>query len=101
MPLKEVEHWHPGPGERTAGSGRKPGTPNKLTLTVRDALKEAFHRVGGTDALVKLHATNPEAFFALVGKLIPTEIVADVNVNMQFTAILIEAQQRRIADALG
>lgn len=69
----------PGPprhGRRTPGSGRKPGTPNKITQSIREAVREAFERRGGVEGLLAWADTNPDAFYALVAKLIPSEVVA-------------------------
>ncbi len=83
------------------GPGRPPGSPNKLTATVREALKIAFDEMGGADGLVKWGKKNPDGFYALMGKLIPIEITGNVNVHHQYTMFLEEMQQRKIADAIG
>lgn len=62
-----------------AGRGRPKGSANKITKDIREAISEAFEKAGGVDYLVKLSVTNPQAFCALIGKVIPQEIHAKVE----------------------
>jgi hypothetical protein len=59
--------------------GRKKGTPNKATTAVKEAFRQAFEDLGGTQALVTWAMENPTQFYQLYSKLIPT----DVNVGGQ------------------
>jgi hypothetical protein len=59
--------------------GRKKGTPNKVTASVKEAFKEAFDRRGGVDALVQWAEGEPTEFYKLAARLIPTELQADVR----------------------
>lgn len=59
-------------GKKTGG--RTKGTPNKLTVKVKDAIAQAFDKVGGVDYLVKLAKDDPKTFCMLVGKIIPLEV---------------------------
>jgi hypothetical protein len=58
--------------------GRKPGTPNKTTVAVKEAFRKAFDDLGGTAALVTWAQENPTQFYQLYSKLIPTEIDATI-----------------------
>src|SRR5262245_32946685 len=60
-------------GHKKAG-GRKKGTPNKATASVKAALVEAFDELGGVPALVRFGKKNPAAFYALWAKMLPTEV---------------------------
>jgi hypothetical protein len=62
-----------------AGKGRKKGVPNKLTGAVKEMVREALDQAGGVDYLKRQAKESPTAFLALVGKLIPAEINADLN----------------------
>ena len=55
------------------GSGRKKGTPNRVTNQLRETILEAFEEVGGADWLKELAASDPKAFATLLGKLVPRE----------------------------
>lgn len=73
------------PGERRGG--RKAGTPNKLTRTVKEAFEQAFQTMQEQPG-VKLGdwgKTNPTEFYKLAARMIPTEI--DAKVTTQETAV--------------
>ena len=59
--------------------GRQKGTPNKMTTQVKKAIIEAFDEVGGVKYLVNIAKTDPKTFCALLGRIIPTEINADLT----------------------
>ena len=54
--------------------GRKKGTPNKLSSTVKEMVLGALGEAGGQDYLLQQSKLNPVAFLTLVGKVLPTEI---------------------------
>lgn len=63
-------------GRKTGG--RQKGTPNVATRTVREAFVEAFALVNqGPTALGVWGRENPDKFYALSTKLIPTDITSD------------------------
>ncbi len=87
----------PGKGNRVPGSGRKPGVPNKFTRDIKEALIQAANAAGGAEALVgylkQQAAENPRAFLALLGKVIPLQIEANVGLTLE--ALVLEAARRR------
>ena len=54
--------------------GRAKGTPNKMTIKVKEAILHAFDEVGGPAYLVKVAKEDPKVFCTLLGKVLPTEI---------------------------
>lgn len=67
--------------ELPPGRGRPPGVRNKLT-NLRDAVIEAFDKVGGVDYLVRLaNGTQSDraAFTSLMNKVLPTQINQSVE----------------------
>lgn len=68
-------------GGARPGAGRKKGVPNKLTMDVKTAIVEAFDKAGGVDYLVGVASDDPKAFCALLGKIIPTEVKADIHLH--------------------
>ena len=60
------------PGERRGG--RKPGTPNKFSLSVREAVLETFERLGGVEHMTAWAADHPAEFYRIAAKLIPQAI---------------------------
>jgi hypothetical protein len=68
-------------GGKREGAGRKPGTPNKITLQLKEAILEAAHQAGGKDGMVgylrKQATENSASFMALLGKVLPHQIAGD------------------------
>ena len=64
----------PSGSRKTPGSGRKKGTPNKITGAVKAAVLEAFEAVGGAEYLVRLADEEPRVFATLLAKCIPQEV---------------------------
>jgi hypothetical protein len=63
-------------------AGRPRGTPNKLTASTRQALEDAFVQLGGVPALVEWGRENPSAFYALWGRLIPSEVAHSGEIRL-------------------
>ncbi len=66
--------------------GRPKGVQNKMTVTIRDAVMEAFKQVGGPAYLVKLAEgtqSDRAAFTSLLNKVLPTQINANVEGGIQ------------------
>ena len=89
------------PGERTIG--RQKGTPNKLTVSVKEAVERAFDKLGGTDYLVHVGRNDPRTFCALLSKLLPTKLAnADGSPLLAALTELTDAQlEARTARALA
>jgi len=91
------------PGERPVG--RSKGTPNKITLSVREAVERAFERLGGASYLEHVGRTDPRTFCALLSKLLPTKLAnADGSPLLAALTELTDAQleartSRALADA--
>lgn len=73
-------------GGKRPGAGRPKGVPNKLSASIKDAIKQAFDKVGGPAYLIKIAETNPAVFCTLIGKLVPTELSTEesggITVNL-------------------
>jgi hypothetical protein len=66
--------------KRTSGQGRPKGVQNKITRDVKEMVLAALENAGGVDYLTKQAHKVPKAFLALVGKIIPQQLHATVNV---------------------
>ncbi len=67
-------------GKRKTG-GRKKGTPNKVTKSVKDTVLAVFNELQN-DPKANLHEwgkNNPTAFYQIASKLIPTDLKATVE----------------------
>jgi hypothetical protein len=89
------------PGERTIG--RSKGTPNALTVSVREAVERAFEKLGGASYLEHVGRTDPRTFCALLSKLLPTKLAnADGSPLLAALSELTDAQlEARTARALA
>lgn len=65
-------------GKRKKTGGRKKGTPNKVTVAVKDAIEAAAEKLGGTDRLVEWAKEDPgnERIFwsQIYTKLLPLQV---------------------------
>jgi hypothetical protein len=69
-------------GQGKPGPGRPKGVPNRTTTLLKDAiLKAATQAGGGEDGLVEYLQTqardNPGPFLALLGKVLPMQVVGE------------------------
>jgi hypothetical protein len=62
-------------------AGRPKGSGNKNTTAIKDMLRAALERSGGTEYFVEQAKSNPSSFMSLISKTIP----ADVSVIMKHT----------------
>ncbi|PRD89417.1 hypothetical protein C6P88_25090 [Burkholderia contaminans] len=72
-------------GDGTPGPGRKKGVPNKMTVEVKEMIRQALEEAGGVEYLVE-RAKDPRtasAFLSLVGKVLPLTIKGDPNAPVQ------------------
>ncbi len=78
--------------------GSTVGAQVKTVVSVKDALNAAFNNVGGSKYLERRAEDNPKAFMGLLGKVIPAEIHADINVihTVDIRGALAEARSRAI-----
>ena len=89
------------PGERPIG--RAKGTPNKITQSVKEAVENAFDKLGGASYLVHVGRNDPRTFCALLSKLLPTKLAnADGSPLLAALTELTDAQlEARTARALA
>ena len=78
-----------GKGGKRVGAGRKAGSPNKLTSTVKQAFEDAFNMMqeSKTANLVTWGQENPTQFYQLASKLIPADINAKVSAAVTINTI--------------
>ena len=78
-----------GPGQPKTG-GRQPGTPNKLTSMVKEAIIGAFDEVGGQDFLVGLARGDVKQvaiFCRMVEKIVPGELKIDPDSQLNLVIL--------------
>lgn len=74
----------PKKGERVPGSGRKPGTPNKITRVMREDWLEAYEKRGGIEYLLRL---DDETFAKGLLRMIPNEVAAKLEAEVRLRVI--------------
>lgn len=75
------------PGQSGNPAGKKPGTPNRFTRSVREAFEAAFNHLQDLDG-VKLEdwaQENPEEFYKLAARLIPAQMEHSGAFSLQVT----------------
>jgi len=85
-------------GHKTGG--RTKGTPNKTTAEMREAIIQAFHEAGGVDYLVRVANDDPRTFLGLLGRVLPKEVKAEVDVGPTLMELIIRSRElERASDA--
>ena len=79
-------------GAGRAGPGRPPGSQNKITVALKEAILAAAENAGGDEGIVgylsRLAIENSSAFAGLLGKVLPTTLATSEsnggNVEIRF-----------------
>lgn len=66
-----------------AGKGRKKGSVNKVTKTLKEMSLAALDKLGGVEYLVGVGKKHPVAFIAYLGRLIPTEVKGKLGITLE------------------
>lgn len=61
------------------GRGRPKGAPNKNTQAIKDMLLASLDNVGGQAYFQQQAIENPNAYMALIGKIIPAEVKKEIT----------------------
>lgn len=65
--------------KRAKTGGRQKGTPNKVTGELKAMILTALDHAGGVQYLVDKAESHPQAFMALVGKVLPMTVQGDTE----------------------
>jgi hypothetical protein len=68
--------------------GRKPGACNKHTADLKEMILGALQGAGGMKYLIQQAKDNPAAFLALVGKIVPRDIKAEIETKVTLEQII-------------
>ncbi len=60
-----------------AGNPGRPPGPNRVTVSVKQALEAAFNGLGGVPALIAWGQQEPGEFYRLWGKLLPRNVTIE------------------------
>ena len=78
--------------------GRKPGTPNKINATLKEAIlmaAESAHPDGLVGYLKQQASENATAFLSLLGKTLPREIEGDLTVRATLEDLVLASLKPR------
>ncbi|MCK9385881.1 MAG: hypothetical protein M0Q15_14810 [Nevskia sp.] len=81
-------------GYKTPGSGRKAGTPNRITTTFKEAVLNVFEKGGGEAWLLEWAKANPTDYFRVAARLIPQEASVNTNSDLDIGVALAKATDR-------
>lgn len=85
---------------RPEGAGRKKGTPNRITVEAKEAIRLAAEGLGGIDALTAWARESPDKFWTLLyTKLVPHEHSG--TINLQAVREMTDDELAAQAKALG
>jgi hypothetical protein len=71
-------------GQKKTG-GRKKGITNKMTKTLKEMLMGSLDAVGGQEYFERQAEANPVAYMTIIGKLIPSELKAEIDAKTDST----------------
>ncbi len=81
--------------------GRIKGTPNKISADIKDMIRAALQLEGGVEYLRQQARKQPQAFLGLLGRLLPSQIKAEIDLPLvtvrDFTGLAIEAAAREVS----
>lgn len=87
---------------KAPGSGRKPGTPNKVTKELQEMILAALDTAGGEEYLARQANENPNAFLSLLGRVIPLKLKGAGGMPLRIEVITgVPEPQESNADLLG
>lgn len=81
--------------------GRPLGSKNKVTRSIKEAFLEVFARLGGADGLEAWARENPDKFYGMTQKLIPTALEGKVEHEHSHEHRAVSEVDSRIAELLG
>lgn len=86
MSLQQSAEKVPKKRPQPKGGSRK-GIPNKVTANIKEMIEGALSDVGGRAYLAQQAKENPSAFLTLIGKILPKDINATIDGNINIKQI--------------
>ena len=72
--MPKTEKQSSGRGGARPGAGRPKGSLDKGNAKIREMIVEALSEVGGVQYLAGVAQSHPQAFLALVGRVLPLQV---------------------------
>ena len=80
---------------RPANAGKKKGSQNKITASLKEMILGALDEAGGLTYLSEQAIANPSAFLTLLGKVLPTTLANDKDNPVKFAIIDVPNRESR------
>ena len=75
-------------GQFTKGNGGRPkGALNKENKLLREMILEALDKKGGAEYLAEKAESHPQAFMALLGRVLPLQVTGEGGAPMKITVV--------------
>jgi hypothetical protein len=81
-----------------AGKGRKKGVPNKVTGELKSMILKALDEAGGVEYLKTQAKKSPNAFLALIGRVLPLQVSGDPDAPLVPAAVTFVIGQQPDSD---
>lgn len=75
------------------GNGRPKGAVNRVTADVKSMVMTALDHAGGAEYLFMQAYDNPKSFMALVARIIPSEVKAQVEGKIDIGQLLLQVNR--------
>jgi hypothetical protein len=72
---------------RAEGLNSRKGKPNKSTAAIKEMLEQSLQMAGGANYFHRQSEENPSAYMQLIGKILPKNLEAIIDINHQITVI--------------
>ena len=72
---------------REKTGGRKKGSINKLTASLKDAILKALEKAGGEEYLHRVSQSDPRTFCTLLGRVLPMQVTGENGGPLQISVV--------------
>ena len=85
--------------KKPANSGKKKGTMNKVSASLKEMILASLDEVGGQAYLVEQAKNNPNAYITLIGKVLPTTLASDKDnpINVPVFQLIVSKEGKCIS----
>lgn len=87
--MTEKESKKSSRGGKREGAGRPKGVPNKMSTTVKENVLAVFEQLGGVQHMAEWAVENPNQFYNLYAKLLPTDTNVSHTGSVDFRNIIV------------
>ena len=78
-------------GGKRSGAGRKEGSQNKFSLSIKESVLDTFKALGGVEHMTEWARENTTEFYKIAARLIPNEMSHSGEINSTVTFLIKDA----------